>query len=159
MDDRSTTTTRAPRSRSLMGRGRPDDDHEASERRMGVATIAVLLASVALATAGQLLLKAGMSEVGIVDGLALSDLGQLVRGALSTWQVVVGLAVFGLSAVFWLITLSRVPLSTAYPVVSLSYVLILAFSSLALGERPPLTVWLGALLIMGGISVVGIGQR
>lgn len=124
-----------------------------------MSTVLILLTSVALATLGQLLLKTGMTHIGVIDGLALSDLGSLVRGALSTWQVLAGLISFGLSAVFWLVTLSRVPLSTAYPVVSLSYVLILAFSALVLGERPTVTVWVGALLIMGGISMIGIGQR
>lgn len=126
---------------------------------MGLGTVAVLLASVALATLGQLLLKAGMDQIGVVDGLALSDLAKLVGGVLTTWQAIAGLTAFGLSAVFWLVTLSRVPLSTAYPVVSLSYVLILGFSALLLDERPSATTWGGALLIVAGISLIGIGQR
>lgn len=124
-----------------------------------MSTVLILLTSVALATTGQLLLKSGMTQIGVVDGLSLADLGGLVRDALSTWQVLAGLVSFGASAVFWLVTLSRVPLSTAYPVVSLSYVLILAFSALVLGERPVATVWLGAVLIMAGISLIGVGQR
>lgn len=124
-----------------------------------MTTVAILLTAVALATTGQLLLKAGMNRVGVVDLGAVGGLLAIALKAVATWQVVVGLAMFGLSAVFWLVTLSRVPLSTAYPVVSLSYVLILLFSVVALGERPTLLVWLGALLIMVGISFIGIGQR
>lgn len=127
-----------------------------AERRMDIATILLLLTSVALATTGQLLLKAGMNEVGV---LGAGDFVELARSALTTWQIVVGLAAFGASAVFWLLTLSRVPLSTAYPMVSLSYLLILAFSVLVLDERPTATVWVGAGLIMTGISMIGIGQR
>jgi undecaprenyl phosphate-alpha-L-ara4N flippase subunit ArnF len=127
-------------------------------RRMDLTTVLLLLTSIALATAGQLLLKAGMNEIG-GGGLDLGDLGQLLRTGATTWQVIVGLAAFGTSAVFWLLTLSRVPLSTAYPIVSLSYLLILAFSVLVLDERPDATVWTGAALIMTGISLIGIGQR
>lgn len=126
-------------------------------RRMDLTTVLLLLTSIALATAGQLLLKAGMNEFG--GELGLADLGRLVRTGLTTWQVLAGLAAFGTSAVFWLLTLSRVPLSTAYPIVSLSYLLILGFSVLVLDERPAPTVWVGAGLIMSGISLIGIGER
>ncbi len=124
---------------------------------MEPATIAILLLSVVLATTGQLLLKAGMTEVGQLQ-LDVSGVLGLLRSVVTTWQLLTGLAAFGTSALFWLVTLSRVPLSTAYPIVSLSYVLILGFSTLLLGERPPLTVWAGALLIMAGVSMIGIGQ-
>lgn len=124
---------------------------------MEPATIAILLLSVVLATTGQLLLKAGMTEVGQLQ-LGTSEVLGLLRSVVTTWQLLAGLAAFGTSALFWLVTLSRVPLSTAYPIVSLSYVLILGFSTLLLGERPPLTVWVGALLIMAGVSMIGIGQ-
>jgi drug/metabolite transporter (DMT)-like permease len=126
------------------------------ERRVDLTTILLLLASVSLATTGQLLLKSGMNEIGVLD---LTDVGQLIRSALTTWQLLTGLTVFAASAVFWLLTLSRVPLSTAYPIVSLSYLLILGFSVLVLDERPNATIWTGAALIMSGISLIGIGQR
>ena len=124
-----------------------------------MTTILMLLTSVGLATAAQITLKAGMNRVGRIDSAAVADLGSLLGKVVTTWQVPLGLGLFGVSAVFWLITLSRVPLSTAYPVVSLSYVLILVFSFLVLHERPPMLVWVGALLIMSGIALVGLAQR
>lgn len=124
-------------------------------RVLDATTITMLIVSIGLSTAGQLLLKSGMDVIG---ELGFADIGLLIRSVLSTWQVILGLTAFGASAVFWLLTLSRVPLSTAYPIVSLGYVLILLFSVLVLGERPSLTVWGGVALIMGGISLIGIGQ-
>lgn len=125
-----------------------------------MSTVLLLVTSIGLATSGQLLLKAGMTEVGEFSEV-LGSIGAtgLIARMLTTWQVVGGLAVFGLSAVFWLLTLSRVPLSTAYPAVSLSYVLIIAFSYFVLNERPSGLVWAGVVLIMLGISLVGLGQR
>lgn len=119
--------------------------------------IMILLGAVSFATSGQLLLKTGMNRVG---ELSLSNgLWQVFADVATTWQVVVGFGLFGLSSVFWLAALSRLPLSTAYPVVSMSYVLILFFSYAVLGERPSLVVWTGALLVMGGVALIGIGQR
>ncbi len=126
-----------------------------------MSTLAILLTAIGLATGGQLMLKAGMNRVGAVTEELLAGLGVggLLLRVVSTWQVIVGLGLFGLSALFWLITLSRVPLSIAYPVVSLSYVLILGFSVAVLGERPTPLVWVGVVFIMLGISLVGVGQR
>ena len=125
-----------------------------------MSTIIVLTTSILLATAGQLLLKTGMRRVGeISDIAAAGGVIALIGRVLGTWQVPVGLAVFALSAIFWLVALFRVPLSTAYPVVALSYVLILGFSVLVLHERPSPVVWVGALLIMVGIALIGVGQR
>lgn len=126
---------------------------------MDAATFAVLVAAVTLATAGQLLLKAGMADVGVVESVSFGTLVELIRHVLTTWKLFFGIVAFGLSSMFWLVVLSRVPLSTAYPVVSLSYLLILAFSYVILGERPTVTVWSGALLIIVGISLIGFGQR
>ena len=125
-----------------------------------MSTVLIMLTSIALATTAQLLLKAGMTKVGAITEIAAAGGAiALVLRVVTTWQVVAGLGLFGLSAIFWLVTLSRVPLSTAYPVVSLSYVLILAFSALVLHERPSPGVWVGAVLIMCGIALVGLGQR
>lgn len=119
-------------------------------------TVAILLTSITLATTGQLLLKAGMNRVGEIT---LGELPTLVASVFTTWQLLVGLVAFGASAVFWLVALSTVPLSVAYPVVSLSYVALLGASWAFLGERPGATVWIGAGLIMAGVSLIGIGQR
>lgn len=125
-----------------------------------MSTLVLLVTSIGLATAGQLLLKTGMTEVGeFSEVLAAAGVTGLLSRMLTTWQVVGGLGVFGLSAVFWLLTLSRVPLSTAYPAVSLSYVLIIGFSYFVLHERPSALVWVGVVFIMMGISLVGLGQR
>lgn len=126
---------------------------------MPLTTWISLVLSILLATTGQLLLKAGMDATGATVALEPSALVGLVRTVLGSWRLLLGFLSFGLSSLFWLVALSRLPLSVAYPVVSLSYVIILASSILLLGERPSLTTWSGALLVMMGVSLIGIGQR
>jgi undecaprenyl phosphate-alpha-L-ara4N flippase subunit ArnF len=126
---------------------------------MSGSTMVALALSIMLATTGQLLLKAGMDTVGVEIALEPTALVQLLRSIVTSWRLMLGLTAFGSSAVFWLVALSRLPLSTAYPVVSLSYVLVLGFGMLLLGERPSLVTWAGALLVMSGVAVIGIGQR
>lgn len=135
----------------------PDAEEDVMDSGLDLATVLLLVTAVGLATAGQLLLKAGMTEIGEISTIGPADLGTLVKGVLTTWQAVLGLAAFGGSSVFWLVVLSRVPLSTAYPFVALSYLIILGFSVWVLNERPPLVTWGGAALIVTGIVMIGFG--
>ena len=126
---------------------------------MTATTWLALVLSIALATTGQLLLKAGMDATGVTVALQPRALLELVRTVLGSWRLLLGFAAFGSSSLFWLAALSRVPLSVAYPIVSVSYVLILGSSWVLLGERPSMVTMLGALLVMSGVALIGIGQR
>lgn len=122
---------------------------------MPIKTALLALCSVSLATCGQLLLKAGMSRIGFIDSGRLEKPLSLLIQMLRTWQVPLGLVVFFVSAGFWLLVLSRVPLSFAYPFVGLTYVLITLFGKFVLHESVPGLRWLGLALIITGILVVG----
>jgi drug/metabolite transporter (DMT)-like permease len=62
--------------------------------------------------------------------------------------------VFAVSAVAWLTTLSRVPLSVAYPFNALGYLAILTASVLVLHERANVWTWVGSLLVVSGLIMV-----
>lgn len=126
---------------------------------MTLTTWIALLLSITLATIGQLLLKAGMEATGAEVALAPRAILDLVVTVFGSWRLLLGFLAFGTSSLFWLTALSRVPLSVAYPIVSLSYVIILGSSVLLLGERPSAVTWGGALLVMCGVALIGIGQR
>lgn len=118
-------------------------------------TAAVTFLSVVLATGGQLLLKAGMTQVGYIGKEKLGSPVKLVLHVLTTPQVLLGLLLFVLSAAVWLVVLSRVPLSFAYPFVGVTYVLIALFSRFALHEHVPSLRWVGLALIVFGILIIG----
>ena len=126
---------------------------------MTPTTWLALALSITLATTGQLLLKAGMEAAGVEVALEPRALIGLVGTVLGSWRLLLGFLAFGTSSLFWLTALSRVPLSVAYPVVSLSYVIILGSSVVVLGERPSPMTWSGALLVMTGVALIGLGQR
>jgi drug/metabolite transporter (DMT)-like permease len=65
-----------------------------------------------------------------------------------------GFVLFGLSAVLWLVVLSRASLSFAYPFAGLTYVLILIFDRAVLGEPVTVLRWTGVLLIIGGLVLI-----
>jgi drug/metabolite transporter (DMT)-like permease len=65
-----------------------------------------------------------------------------------------GLVLFGVSALVWLVVLSRASLSFAYPFASLTYVLIVLFDRFWLNESVPALRWGGVALIIAGIVLV-----
>lgn len=113
------------------------------------ASYALIAASIVAASAGQALMKAGLSGVDGA-GSALSVLAS-AAGRPVVW---VGLIAYALSSALWLVVLSRVELSVAYPLGSLSYVIVVPVS-LALGETVSPLRWLGVALIVFGVWAIG----
>jgi multidrug transporter EmrE-like cation transporter len=124
-----------------------------------VISLALLVVSVGFAIAGQLTLKAAMDSVGRIGSKEVSNAGSTIARAAKEPKLWIGLVLFGISAIFWLVVLSRVPLSVAYPIVGISYVLIVLFARVFLGEHVPLSRWIGVLVVALGIAIVGISFR
>jgi undecaprenyl phosphate-alpha-L-ara4N flippase subunit ArnE len=61
--------------------------------------------------------------------------------------------------VFWLVVLSRVRLSVAYPLVGISYIIIVALARFMLHEHVPGLRWIGVSIIAIGIVVIGLSFR
>ncbi|MFP5299463.1 MAG: hypothetical protein ACLGHL_10795, partial [Actinomycetota bacterium] len=66
---------------------------------------------------------------------------------------------FGISALFWLVVLSRVPLSVAYPIVGVSYILIVLLGRFVLHETVPTMRWIGVFVVATGIAIIGLSFR
>lgn len=116
----------------------------------------LILLSVLIAALAQLTLKHGMTQVTRHGALPL-DLGAPVetfRRVVTNVSVLGGLSLFVVSAAVWLVVLSKVSLSFAYPFVSLTYVLILLFDRLVLNDAVSMTRWGGVALIVGGIILI-----
>jgi drug/metabolite transporter (DMT)-like permease len=135
--------------------------HEASvhryrEGKKRTMLIVLILMSVGLAATAQLTLKHGMNQVTKASGTAALNSGTL-KSVVTNLSVIGGLAIFGLSAVVWLLVLSRTSLSFAYPFASLAYILIVLFDRFMLHEAVPPLRWAGVVFIMAGIVLVGQG--
>lgn len=123
---------------------------------MTAASVALLLFAVISAASGQVMLKHGMQ---IASARAASSGGSLITSAATSPWVLIGLVVFAVSAVAWLGTLARIPLSVAYPFNALGYLVILTASIVILHERANVLTWLGSLLVVSGLVVVVLSQQ
>ena len=108
------------------------------------------LVSITIGAIGQLLLKLaarGSGPLVFFGPGALASVGRLA----SNPYLIVGIICFVSSMLLWVKVLGRAALSTAYPLVSLGYVLVAILSWVLLGER---LHTLQAIAI--GIIVVGV---
>jgi undecaprenyl phosphate-alpha-L-ara4N flippase subunit ArnE len=117
-------------------------------------TLFLILASVSMGVSGQLCLKAGMDQVGLLSASGIGTAAQTALRVLTTPLVFLGLAFYALGAVFWLLVLSKLDLSLAYPMLALTYILIPLAAQFILGEQVPALRWLGVGIIFFGVMVV-----
>jgi len=116
-----------------------------------VHPLVFLFAAICLGVLGQFLMKSGVNQVGPIGNLGLMTLVRLF----SNLRVILGFVSYGLSSVGYLLALSKLDLSVAYPMVGLGYVLVLLISWLFLHETVSALRWLGVLLIFAGVWLVG----
>jgi multidrug transporter EmrE-like cation transporter len=70
------------------------------------------------------------------------------------WHTVLGLGVYGFSAMLYIVALRRIPMSVALPSTAVSYVAALAIGHFAFGE-PVGLVHIGAVtMICGGVALL-----
>jgi drug/metabolite transporter (DMT)-like permease len=119
-------------------------------------SLALLVVSVTFAVAGQFTLKAAMNEIGRIGRQQVKNPVELVLRSTKEPKLWLGLALFGISAVFWLVVLSRVSLSIAYPLVGLSYIVVVVVSRFVLHEAVPPMRWAGVTIIAAGIALIGL---
>ncbi len=119
-----------------------------------VKSLVPIAISVTLLVVAQLSLKAGMNQIGPIDIGNTSMVFGLIGKVFQTPLVLAGVILYVLSSFFWLIALSQVELSFAYPFVGLAYVLVALFSWIFLGEGVNAIRWLGIALIVAGVVFV-----
>jgi len=120
---------------------------------MTVSAFAFLLTGVLLNAAAQLLLKAGTNVLGVLTLTRDNWLDTLTRMATQGYFVA-GAMFYAVSIVVWILGLSRVPVSVAYPMLSLGYVVNAIAAHYLFGESVSLSRWLGIGFIIVGVWLV-----
>jgi multidrug transporter EmrE-like cation transporter len=113
-----------------------------------------LMTGVLLNAVAQLLLKAGTNALGVITLTRDNWLDQFWRMAIQP-HFVFGVACYGISLIVWILGLSRVPVSVAYPMLSIGYVINAVAAYYLFGESVSVTRWLGIGCIIVGVWLVG----
>lgn len=108
---------------------------------------------VILVVAGQILLKYGMLRIGPI-ALNPEQFSMLLKKAISSPFIISGLALYFISALGWLVVISREELSSVQPLTALVYIFIVFFSWLLFKEDVGLVRILGVIAIAIGVFLV-----
>jgi drug/metabolite transporter (DMT)-like permease len=113
---------------------------------------------VTLASVGQIFIKKSVSG----GSLTRDTLGETLKNILCTFKhpyAIIGFGLYVVSTFVWLLVLSKVKLSVAYPMMSLSYFLVVILSATVLREKvDKKCAIIGLLLISAGVSCIGFGM-
>ena len=109
-----------------------------------------VISSVILGVAGQLLMKKGMMIVGSIQLFPFTEVFKAVMNPF----VFSGFLSYAISSVLWLVAISKLPLSNAYPVLSAGYVIVVFASFFFFNESITVFKILGVILICAGVIFI-----
>ena len=121
---------------------------------MSWITWALILTGVGLNAAAQLLLKVATRPLAHFSEFNAETLWQAVVVLFRSAPFWAGMFCYAASVCVWLGALSKAPVSTAYPMLSLGYVVVAAVSVAWLGESMAPAKMLGIALICVGVILV-----
>ena len=121
---------------------------------MSWITWALILMGVGLNAAAQLLLKVATRPLAHFSDFSADTLSGSVVILFKSLPFWTGMVCYAASVCVWLAALSKAPVSTAYPMLSLGYVVVAAVSVLWLGESMGPDKVLGIALICAGVILV-----
>ena len=113
----------------------------------------LILIGVLLNAAAQLALKQGMRQVGYFD-FVFQNIGQVFFAVATNAFIWVGLSCYVISVAVWLLVLSRVEVSYAYPLLSVGYIVTACAGWLFFQENMSMTRMMGIVVICFGVWLI-----
>lgn len=112
----------------------------------------LILVSVFLGAAGQILVKYGASGLDI--DFTFRHIIPSILNILGNLPVMLGIISYGISFLIWIKVLSKVELSYAYPMVSMGYIITMIFSYFLFKENISPARIIGVVLIIAGVVLI-----
>lgn len=111
-----------------------------------------VLLTILLTVYGQLIIKWQVATAGVVPAEMQSKFIYLCKLILNPWVISSFIAAF-IAAMSWMLAMSKVQLSYAYPFMSLSFILVLICSGILFYEPITWQKIVGIIFIMLGVSI------
>ncbi len=115
-----------------------------------LAFILIFVASI-IGAFGSLLLKIGSSKFHLNFKKGIIS---VIFSVLKNWKLILGLFLYVVSTVFFIIVIKTTDLSIAYPMTSMTYIIVIALSMIFLKEKLNIYKLLGITAIILGVILV-----
>ncbi len=120
---------------------------------MNLVSFALIFAGVMLNATAQILMKAGTNAVGHFE-FSMDNILPIGLKLATEWHIIAALFCYAVSVVVWILALSRVPVSIAFPMLSMAYVVNALAAWYFLGEAfNPMKLAGMAIIILGVIII------
>jgi multidrug transporter EmrE-like cation transporter len=120
---------------------------------MNLISFGLIFTGVMLNAAAQILMKAGTNSIGYFE-FSMENVLPIGLKLATEWHIVVALFCYALSVVIWVLALSRVPVSIAFPMLSMAYVVNAIAAWYLLGEAFNPTKLVGMGVIILGVIII-----
>jgi multidrug transporter EmrE-like cation transporter len=120
---------------------------------MNAISFSLLMIGVLLNAAAQLLLKAGTNSVGVFE-FSRANIAPIGWKLATEPHILGGLICYVISVVVWIMALSRVEVSIAYPLLSIGYVVNAIAAWYLFGEAVSVSRLVGIGIIIVGVYIV-----
>lgn len=117
-----------------------------------MSVLILVLACVVLGVFGQIFMKKGMNIIGIIS---IKDIfSQKIFEVVFQRYVFIGIVLYILGSVIWLVVLSMEELSFVYPLIAIGYIITAILSKFIFNENLTFFRLFGILLIFGGVYLI-----
>ena len=127
--------------------------------KLTLSAFLLILFGISLGSAGQICFKIGLGSGKIpIDPSPFVTFLSVAKVMMRPW-VMAGLMLYVVSTFTYLLALSRVRLSVAYPLISMGYVIVVVLSSVILKEPVDWKYAIAGLVCISlGVSFIGLGM-
>ena len=120
---------------------------------MSLISFILIFTGVMLNAAAQILMKAGTNAVGHFE-FSMENILPIGLKLATEWHIATALFCYALSVVVWVLALSRVPVSIAFPMLSMAYIVTAVAAWYMLGEPLNMTKLVGIGVIIFGVIII-----
>ena len=120
---------------------------------MNLISFGLIFTGVMLNAAAQILMKAGTNVIGHFE-FSVENIVPIGWKLATEWHIITALFCYGLSVIVWVLALSRVPVSIAFPMLSMAYIVTAVAAWYLLGEDLSMTKLVGIGVIILGVIII-----
>jgi drug/metabolite transporter (DMT)-like permease len=119
----------------------------------------ILFIGLVFESAGVVLLKKGMSQIGEVKIVSAAEIGRVLKAGATNTQILLGVFFEALFFVCLLVLMSRSDISFLWPLTALSFVFATLAAMVFLHEHVSHIRWAGVVLIMLGAALISYSEQ
>jgi drug/metabolite transporter (DMT)-like permease len=124
-----------------------------------VKLLLILLIGLAFESTGVVLLKKGMTRIGEVKTVSVSEVVRLVKAGATSPRILLGVFFEALFFGCLLILMNESDISFLWPMTGLSFVFATFAAVIFLGEHVSTVRWAGVLLIVMGAALISYSEK